>query len=225
MVHNFTLKEHEDTGYNGWVLDTKPYFDPVDGIGVAHDVLEEFPRGQDQPHDELMAIGALIFGRGSMSGAFNRRGLHEVVGGEFHELMRHVYDEDNYYLTPAPSTKPLGEDWEREEEVIVDAGEYAREYFPTCIDSGEFTEEQVREIIEFIPDACNWLRIGFRRARRRYYPHFDGYDVASMFERIQREVDKVTKYAEEYDKLRVIVSYRRHDLQVIHIPRYEAEGW
>lgn len=221
-VHSFTLREHEDFGTMGWVLDRKPYFDPMDGMGVAHDVLEEFPNGGEQPHDELMAMGALIYGRGSMSGAFNRRPLHEVVGSELHEMMRHVYDEDNYYLAEAPKTRRLPEDFEDIEDTIQGAIQYAREYFPRTIESGEFTEEAVAEIVEWLPHAENWLRIGFRRARRRFEPHWDGCDVAYMFDRIRDEVDLILKREEpqEFDKLRVIVSYQRHDLLVVHERAY-----
>lgn len=226
MVHNFTCRTHEDTGFKGWVLDSKPYFDPVDGMGVAHDVLEEFPRGQDQPHDELMAMGALIFGRGSACLNFFRP-LHEVVGGEFHELMRHVYSEEGYYLKPAPPTRPLSEDFEHEENVIVQVGEYVREYFPKTVGYGEFEAEEVEEILEYVPHALNWLRIGFRRARRRFHPHLEGWDVAYLFNRIKDEVDRTTKMegAEEYDKLRVIVSYRRNDFRVIFEPYRDPYGW
>lgn len=226
MFYVFTYKHNEDRGYSGWVLDAKPYFDPMDGRGVAHDVLEEMPHGGEQPHDELMALGAMMFGRGSLSAAFNNRPTEEVLSYEFSELFRHAFGEEHYWLSPAPKTLRLdqgvyGEDYEREEAIVQAVAPLVLEYIDKYGED-EFgaDEEQLEEARAWIPHAQNWLRIGFRRARRRFYPHMDGCDVAFMFERIERAVNAL-KGVELDDRLTLRVKYQRNDLELWHTPSYE----
>lgn len=226
MFHVFTYKNNEDIGYSGWVLDAKPYFDPMDGRGVAHDVLEEMPHGGEQPHDELMAMGAMMFGRGSISAAFNNRPIEEVLSYEFSELFRHAFGEEHYWLSHAPKALRLdqgvyGEDYEREEAIVQAVAPLVLEYIDKYGED-EFcdNQEQLEEARAWIPHAQNWLRIGFRRARRRFHPHMEGCDVAFMFERIEREVNAL-KYAELGDRLTLRVKYQRNHFELWHTPSYE----
>jgi hypothetical protein len=64
--YSLTIKEHEEYGFLGIVVDTgRDYFEPgVDGLLAAHDILEHTVK----PHscgftDELMALGGYIAGR------------------------------------------------------------------------------------------------------------------------------------------------------------------
>jgi hypothetical protein len=225
MFHTFTYKENEDMGYSGWVLNAKPYFDPMDGRGVAHDVLEEMPHGGEQPHDELMALGAMLFGRCSMSMPFPRP-VSEVLASEFSPLFSHAFNEEGYHLVDAPKVPRLdqgryGEDYEREEAIIQEVAPKVLEYIEKYgEDEWGDNPDNLEEAKQWVPHAQNWLRIGFRRARRRFYPYMDGCDVAYMFERIEREVNAI-KGAELYDRLTLRVKYQRNDLELWHTPRYE----
>ena len=212
-------------GYSGWVLDAKPYFDPMDGRGVAHDVLEEMPHGGEQPHDELLALGAMLYGRCSMSMAFPRP-TYQVLADEFGALFSHAFNEEGYYLVDAPKVQRLdqgryGEDYEREESIIQAVAPRVLEYIEKYgAEEWGDNPDNLEEAKQWVPHAQNWLRIGFRRARRRFYPHMDGCDVAYMFERIEREVNAL-KGVELYDRLTLRVKYQRNDLELWHTPSYE----
>lgn len=225
MFHTFTYKHDDDRGYSGWVLDNKPFFDPMDGMGVAHDVLEEMPHGGEQPHDELLALGAMLFGRGSLSMPFPRP-MPDVISGEFGALFEHAFNEEGYHLSKAPKALRLdqgryGEDFEREEAIIQDIAPKVLEYIEKYgADEWGENPDNIEEAKQWVPHAQNWLRIGFRRAVHRFSPHMDGCDVAYMFERITREVNAL-RGVELFDRLTLRVKYRRNDLELWHTPSYE----
>lgn len=223
----FVFADDEDRG-KGWRLEAKPYFDPAGGLGVAHDILEEFPSEQDQPHHEFLALGAAIYGRGScgMLGNF-RSSAGETLVYDSISVIEHVLDEEGYWLTDAPPQKPLPEDFEYAERILRDFSAKAAEVYTS--NWKDYNEDNRIEIATaYIPHAVNWMRVGFRRARKRYEPTWDGSDVAMMFERIANEADHLSKHAEIDDLLRVVIDRRRHDLQMIHTPYYarrEYRDW
>jgi hypothetical protein len=63
-VYRLKVKEHEEYGL-GLVVDVgRPYFEPLQGLSIAHDVLEHTIKPHPNPYiDELMALGGLIAGR------------------------------------------------------------------------------------------------------------------------------------------------------------------
>lgn len=217
MVHTFTMQEHEDHGYTGWVLDSKPYFDPMDGMGVAHDVLEEFPRGKDQPHDELLAMGALIFGRGEMWS--HNCSLVETVAHECSGVFRHVFHEEGYSLAFCYPSRPFEDDlidYENTIQAVVEHIVKINTLDPTRgYDNREYDDAESEKVLGEVENIRNWLRLGIRKARRRFR-NLEGYDVAQLFERIEKEVNRVTKQAELGDKLSIRVSYKRNDVEIWH---------
>lgn len=136
-VYRFTAKEHEDHGILGWLQKGKPGFDPGSGMIVAHDILEEFPSGQDQPQDELLALGCAYWLRGE-GGYFHRRGSFvtdaaEHIASDMPEILRHVIYEDYRFPAPPPTRMLDLEDDEgdfaerivrmAEREILEDLGE------------------------------------------------------------------------------------------------------
>ncbi|MBS1722491.1 MAG: hypothetical protein JSS66_05730 [Armatimonadetes bacterium] len=223
MTHVFTCKEHEDFGTNGWVLDAKPYFDPGDGQLVAHDVLEEFPHSGEQPHHELLAMGAMVFGRcssGMIGSSIFSPGA--VIANEYLEMLRHVFEEDGYWLEPAKQQRPLFDEYA--ETTICQFLEAAPGVLQSEYSDGNENPEQLAKALAYLPDAANWMRLGFRMAHKRYYPHLDGYDVAMLFERLKNAVNKI-RDIELGDKLKIRMSYRRHDFTLAHVPAYELAEW
>lgn len=215
MYHTFTYKHDDERGYSGWVLNSKPFFDPMDGRGVAHDVLEEMPHGGEQPHDELMALGALIYGRGCHTGVFYQP-IEQILAYEFDELFGHAFCETGYQLVPAPKTRPLrgSEDMEEAEGVIQATIRIIRARIKENAEDLRLdTEAKINQALEWLPSAANWLRIGFRRATKRFYS-VGRYEVYSLFERIQRGVDKLKP--ELGDTMTVRVSYKRYDVRIWH---------
>ncbi len=228
MFHKFTYKEDDEMGYSGWVLDAKPYFDPMSGRGVAHDVLEEMPHGGEQPHDELMALGAMLFGRGSMSkpSFMSQFSWDESLAHEFSPLFSHAFNEEGYYLASAPNTLRLdkgrcGECHEREEAIIQAIAPRVLKYIESYgVKEWGDNPDNLEEAKQWIPHAQNWIRIGFRRARRRFYPYMNGEDVAYMFERIENEVSAI-KGVELFDRLTIRLRRQINDFTLWHTPNYE----
>lgn len=224
MVHTFTWKEHEDYGHWGWVLDRKPYFDPGNGNLVAHDVFEEMPHGGEQPHDELLAMGAMLYGRGSMADSFNYRNVAEVVAYEFMPCFEHAFNESGYELQDAPKTRKLSWEYEHIEDVLSDIAEHVYKQLEKTEGDYDWDDEQIAEAKAWVPHGINWLRIGYRRAHRRFSAHLDGYDVTVLFRRLKDRVDELSKnLGEDSYKLRVRVSYRNRDFNAWVIPPWEQE--
>jgi len=213
MYHTFTYKHDDERGYSGWVLNSKPFFDPMRGLGVAHDVLEEMPHGGEQPHDEAMALGAMIYGRGAHCGVFFNP-IETTIAYEFDELFEHAFEEEGYRLQPAPNTRPLRGDEDREEteELIQKIIHILKTRIQTIPnDLHLYTDAQIQQALEWLPHATSWLRIGFRRAAKRFY-RLGRYEVYSLFQRIEKEVDKLKP--ELGDQITVRVSYRRCDVNI-----------
>lgn len=230
MVHTFTWMTKDDDDrceQTGWVLDRKPYFDPSSGLGVAHDVLEEAPHGGEQPHDECMAMGAFIWGRGELWTHNNKWvTVPQSVASVLDMAFSHVYDESGYHFVAAPRTRPLS-DYVFCERVESDIRASA-EYFVTStiaskLSAGELNEEHAEELLGCRDDIAHWMRIGARKARARFYPYLDGYDVAALFERLQNEVDKL--HPEEGDRLSIMVRPSRYDYRLKHTEGWRLRNW
>jgi hypothetical protein len=206
MTHEFTYQLKN--GKMGWVLDSKPYFDPMaSGRGVAHDVLEEMPNGGEQPHDEFIALGALLYGRGCDIHT-HFQGIHttpsELIAHELHVIFEHAFCEKEYALVEAIRTQPLIE-YEVEESI-----KFALSLFSKSIKQpGWYRFAYPTNLaLEWMVHVENWLRIGFRKAQQRFQPYMDRRDVSHMFSQIQNEVDKIGT-ANICDKLKINVEYEK----------------
>ena len=206
----FDCKTHEDYDSLGWVMCKKSYFDPAQGRQVAHDLLEEFPRGQDQPHDEFMALGAAIWGRGQ-GGYFQYRSAAYNIAGDFTFAIGHAFNEDGYYLRNAPRTYKL-RDWDAEA-VIEEIGQIVLESGFEDI----YDDDNRQRAIDYVSHALNWMRIGYRRAAQRFRVT-NHYEITAIFNTIEKEVDKILKWSEEGDKLKVMINLRTRTVKVEHIP-------
>lgn len=218
MKHLFVCEEHEDYGINGWRLQAKPYFDPAQGMQVAHDVMEEFPDGQDQPHDECMALGACVLVR-SLGGYHDGHRLPPAVhlASEFHSMMSHAMEEGGYHLRHKPHRVHRLED-DYAESIIRDIGpnalKHLREY-------GDVDESWIDAARSWMPHALDWFRIGFRRAQRRYRG-LDSYTLCGMFREIEERADKLLRHAELGYVLEVSVSVARASVRVeLQEPDYD----
>jgi hypothetical protein len=203
MKYAFVCEEHKEFGSLGWRLEDKPYFDPLGGMAVAHDILEHFPRCGDTIHDELQALGASLWVRESYPYNGNPG---ENIASDFPMIFAHAVN-DSMELRQPPRTYRLPDYVEREIHTAV-------QRFKRMKQDGDWVDEDggiFKRAIQAIP---GWLRIGYRRAVRRYHG-LDQASVCYLFRTIQTAADNTLKYAEEGERLIVSVDIRHYRARII----------
>jgi hypothetical protein len=213
MKYRFVCEEHQDFGGNGWRLESQPGFDPLGGMAVAHDIIEHFPDGDESPADEFQALGASYFVRGC-GGYFSIKGAYHSpesnIASDFPMILQHIIYQDMYLRTP-PATRPLREESDEEgiQEILREARKLVR---------SEFSDpEDQRKCMEELKKAEGWLRIGFRRASKRYAGNL--FKVVEMFLKIEKEADRILRHAEIGDVLEINVSGYRATIALVE-PEY-----
>lgn len=215
----FICEEHKEYGCNGWRMEDKPHFDPLMGITVAHDVLEHFPNGDESPADEFQALGAGYFIRGE-TGYMQRKGninppaVH--IASDFPDIFRHIIDE-RMGLPVAPKTKKI--DIEYVEEFISELMQEAAKLLES--EFGEYEPEFVKESLELLPRVADWIRIGYRRATKRFGP-YQNHAVA-IFQQIEEKADKYLEHANIGDKLTVSFDIKNNKANIRFVESYEEE--
>jgi len=218
MLFEFECAEHREFGGKGWRLKGHPNFEPLQGMAVAHDCMEHFPKDTGTIDQEFMALGASYVTRegesyyqhkGSMWSAAHNvasdmpRLLQGLLGGE-------------YSLYPPPKTRRMQEDYE--ENFVIDVYNETislmKSEFP---DQDREADEKDQALIkDFMAGIVPWFRIGLRRAKRRYRS-VPSFQLCHMFQTIEKEADKHLKHAEGYELLQVNMTGR--DVTVrLHYP-------
>lgn len=200
----FLCEENPEYGELGfrpaWLSDGEAY----SGLGVAHDTLEHGLHDNGTVAAEFQAFGAMVFVRG-LCDYWRERGNirppHEHIGS-IQDIMERVHD-GTQILEAAPTTQPLRN--ERAEQIIADSVFYALREAKEAdskygLDYRFLTPEQAEHF-------RNWMRIGYRRACRRY-AGLDPYDVQYCFGKIETGADKLLKHAEEGQELIVLCDPR-----------------
>lgn len=195
----FVCAEHPEYGSNGWRLKSQPDFDPLGGMAVAHDCLEHFTDSAE-PADEFLALGASMYVRDESYYAHHGKvetspGVH--VASDLPDIMRHVTVE-GYGLPPAPKTKRT--DYHLENYIDRMYQEYRRNI------REEYDKHDLRLSTETQRSIRSYLRIGYRRAERKYGGR--RYEAQSLFCHIEEEADKYLKHAEEGAVLKIRVDFR-----------------
>lgn len=215
----FLYQIHEEYGSPGWLQKAMPGYDPLGGMAVAHDCLEHFPGGTDAAHDEFQALGASLFIRGESDYyAQKRQGNSNPgsnVGSDIPEVIRHIIHEGTAFNDP-PRTRPLED---HVEEWINTALKEAR---TECGYQFENADD-VREVKSILAKARSWLRVGYRRAEKRY-AKIGPHAACQMFMNIETAADEAMKQAEEGDELEVSFDIAKAKTQVRYIPSYELYG-
>jgi hypothetical protein len=209
IVRKFVCKEHREAGYSGWRPSWMPHFDPMEGVGVAHDTLEHLVSDDGTVEAEFKAFGGILWLRGG-SGWFAQQGSYysdvaDQLTAEFRE-QAHYLSSEGRCVRPAPRTKRLSDEW-------------AENAIERCIQKGlravrgedpELARCLDREHIR------SYLRIGYRRTARRFAdagPH----NMAWIFTSIMNDANRKLKHAEEGDELivRVEVASRRAHVEIL----------
>jgi hypothetical protein len=212
MKYQFVCKEHEDYGTNGWRLESQPGFDPLGGMAVAHDIIEHFPDGDESPADEFQALGASLFIRDASF--YRNYNPATNIASEFPMIIGHVIHQGMPLKAP-PRTQRLGcPEAERDIQETMNEG--------LCLMESEFHDEDRALARNAAKKAMGWLRIGYRRAEKRFGGNLT--NVRRAFRKIQEEADKLLEHAQVDDKLIIDVNLKTGTVRCyIEEPAYNED--
>lgn len=171
IVRSFIFENNDETGDDGWRPSWLAGADPINGMGLAHDMLEHRLRDDGSVNHELIAFGATWWIR-SLSGWFSYNRPYTSAEYQLYASFPNVFEQvvwgDDKLRDPGP-TRAL--DCDLTETAFV---EIAEKGIQCVIDEYSESFEQAAEFgDEILPaDASSWivgwLRTGYRWADRRY---------------------------------------------------------
>lgn len=179
----FVYQEDDDTGIKGlkptWIRNANAF------RGVAHDILEHFPLNErlNVVEDEFQALGAVLALRissGQFSSFMSASGhVSSLVYSVLSDMYRYSLDRPR-----AQKTRPLQDEHDWAEQAIIKGVSQAWELTRSELqDEFDFADDyetlDVEKDISLLTDnIISHLRIGYRRAYRRY-AQADIYTVGS----------------------------------------------
>lgn len=188
----------------GFIIKGQPRFDGLsaarEGVLIAHDILEHMNGVQQigTVWDELEALGAIYQVRGRHGDLLTKSGsMHSVesniasdVTRMFAEYVNNCYDGPG---NPREGTRPCDADESFKEIVEIARRDIPREH--TDMGRGNDDEDEngwdkdLREAFpHYLALALRRMRIGFRKAQRKYGTGYQGYE---LFRLIRDAADKV----------------------------------
>lgn len=188
------VRMHEEYRALGLALVNRQWADPLEGMAVAHDILEHFPNDRGSTEEELMALGASILVRDEEN-YFCQKGKRNPNPG--HQMSGDIAEQVNYAMQRG-ETLCL-----RSPGRTVSCEDYIECYFTTAIDeamseSGDRNNGRPDEWLR--PDnhwkIRGWLRRGYRKACKRYKGICAAH-LCAVFNEIEKRADNVLKYADE----------------------------
>lgn len=201
----------------GWRPVGMTELDPMFGLGIAHDALEHFTFGEDLGN-EGEAFGCILWGREGGAWEDWRRGSRQHFAG----IM--CYDAAEFICQhgSVPHTKrgvkPLDEEW------AEDQIQRLRTETRRVMESEGFHDTYGYDIVQAEADIemfARHIRVGFRRAERRWGKKMSAYDFLELFDLVAEH--PLTQYTNEpgseNDKLVVCINPSMHDA-VVRIDRY-----
>lgn len=162
---------------------------PTTGLGVAHDMLEHFKSDPGPTEGECQALGSFLLIRAEPA-HFNRNNSRSPLAGD---LLGILYDivEQSRQMPKSRKTRPLDEFSEK----LLQSG--LREAFADIegmleeIEDEEERSETRTRMLSSREDIASWIRVGYRKALRRY-SNCDTYSVGrDLFKKIEKLVDEL----------------------------------
>lgn len=202
MKYKFICERHEDYGTLGWRLLSRPNYDPLAGMAVAHDVLEHPTNDRGDATGELMAFGAMHLVRGE---EYYSQKDYRNVSLAYHqsqELLDMLYrvlrkEEASIWVTNVSERCAVDEEI-AETMRAVEALYIAEELNePSEVELTEYTLRQCRQ----------WMTEGYRRACKRFRG-VDRHDLLQAFCEIELEADKALEEAPEGCELTVSLTMK-----------------
>lgn len=200
MKKIFEVKTHQDFGTIGAIEKGAPEnFEPLGGMGIAHDCFEHFEGDTGSIDDEFQAIGCMIHIR-LETGVLR----DEDVIMEFNTLYN--YFLQGYSMTsPTKTVKPLN-----------NYIEYLASRMKPFLEREGFNDN----FEDFENAFVYFANKGYRRSQKKYTkPGTTSY----IFTLIQNEVDSILEYAQEGDE--IIIQYTKTRLiKIEHKEFFELEN-
>ena len=163
----FVKKRNELLGEFGWKPKEIPNFDPVLPNMVLHDIWEHSPGSPATPIEEFQAIGTAMLIRFE-GGFFNSIGARpsDALARAFGMLYYHAQVLADRPTTPCPNIPaahtPI-ENTDTEMEMVRAVGK-AVDY----IHGSNVYTNRLKQIDESLKHALPWMRVGYRKAQRRF---------------------------------------------------------
>lgn len=214
IVRKFEVRENQEYGGLGFAPSWIPDSDPYAGMAVPHDILEHMPNEKfGAVEGEFMALGAMYLIRGE-TGWFNRKDLYKNnetaialnMSSDIPDIMYRVLDGTQTFKRPS-KTNRLDDYIEDDFKQIIKFGmreiAYREDYEHTTRNIiGKLKSMNVEE------SMLGWMRKGYRSAVKRY-KGYHAFDLSYLFTDIMEKVEKIHKYAEEYQILTVRIDLDR----------------
>jgi hypothetical protein len=199
ITTKFDWREDREFGGFGWILQGFPNFNVSQGLGIAHDTLEHFKNGDGSLTHEMLAFGSMLFTRVEccwFSSRGNYRGAIINLSSDIMGFLRDVYYGNSNVLKP-PKTRKLDDYLEDEIKGVMSKGyrDATQEY------------EVTDDMSETIQRMVGWMRIGYRKAKRRFHGNTSD-ELGFLFDEIVRTVDEKFKHGNEGETLVVKVNPR-----------------
>lgn len=196
--YSVTLREHEEYGGIGLVVDTdRDYFEPaLDGRLCAHDILEHTVK----PHvhgiiDELMALGAVIAGRVEYGyGNYYRRISLEDISSDIQSLAQACMMSGDDFC-PKACNNSL-----KDKELMNSVKKYVRNGLIEAIQ--DYTDIPDGEIEEYLEETYNldhivsWMCKGYQIFKKRFN-RMNDYEYLHLFEEISKVCDEFIRTGSE----------------------------
>lgn len=197
ITRTFAYEQDEEYGFNGWKPKWMRNANSMDGLGVAHDVMEHIGDIDKSTgaENEFMALGAMIYTRGEAGYFGNFTDTITQFAYEFVQILPRIVHGSETLRNPGNTYKLRDYDeWDEGIKMIVNKGFRLTREEDDWTDLSKLSmgvEEAQRRII-------SWMRIGFRKARAFYYGRYrmDTATTAYLFERIRNEANKKLKFAD-----------------------------
>lgn len=211
ITRTFSRQASNEDGSTGWVMVGAPSTHvPVQGMGVAHDILEHHKNDKGTVEEELQALGAIYYIRG-LGGYFG----FKTDSFLSHEICNELGQKYEGVLDGIRQTKkrnPVNEEVERW--IAGDVIKAREDFRLDFLEHNPEFEEQVEDYLAKVPD---WMRLGFSKAKARY-SRLDSYTVSLLFRDVAEQVDKLGKEADEYEydlnlRLKVQINIRRCEVK------------
>lgn len=201
--YSVTIREHEEYGELGLVIDTnRDYFEPaVSGMVCAHDILEHTVR----PHydgyiDELMALGGVIAGRVAYGWSSEYRqidlddiksDINSLATSAFYENCDFGADECNNTLKDKDLVQSI-------RNVVRDGLVEAMEEYDDNYDK-DLSESDFRRMVEKeynVDHIVSWICKGYQAYKKRF-ANIQDYQVMHIFNEITRVCDDYIKMEQQ----------------------------
>jgi len=223
-TYEFEKQYNDEFGSYGWLIRGAPstYF-PILGMGVAHDILEHQPGDNGTVEEELMALGAALYIRGNGNywrGSRIPPGGH--LSGELSNDLAFKYGGvDDGIASPGRTYKleDFAEEWIAQAlEGTKKEFEYHAQYY-----SNELREYRANTK-DYLKKVPGWLRIGYRKAKRRY-SKVAPWDLCTIFSKIEKDSDKYIDMAEDGDLFVVQLDTNRLECTTRLESKYDSMEW